>query len=136
MPPAPETMATLVIPIVFFLVLAALLAGTASAAKPSIRGGGAVAAFLVAASGYFVADMARSFELNIWYSGSAHKLLDRTVAALEQGQQPEVIRELKTMRDSLELTYEHRGNFRDLADQASESLSPGPSAEPASGDSG
>lgn len=135
MPPAPEAMATLVIPIVFFLVLTGLLAGTASEAKPSIRRGCALAAFLVAALGYFATGMARSFELNVWYSGSAHKLLDRTVAALEQGRQAEVIREFKTMRDSLEVTYEHRGNFRDLAEKTSEALSPRSPQDPVSGDS-
>jgi len=108
-------MEPMVIVVVFFAILAVFLAFTCSA--PSKRGR-IVAAFLAfgwACLMFMAANMAESFNLNIWYSSAADDLLETSIEAIDAGQAEQVSAELAAMREELEVTYEHRGNFNELA---------------------
>jgi hypothetical protein len=71
---------------------------------------------------FLAAGMVETFNLNIWYGQSAHNLLEASVAAIKAGKGDQVAGELAAMRDGLEVTYEHRGNFKELAGQTTARL--------------
>lgn len=105
-----------VIPIIgFFAVLAFALAITACAQTRRRRIVGAVVAFGWSCLMFTAASMVESFNLNIWYSSAADGLLESSVDAIEAGQADRVSTELSAMREKLVVTYEHRGNFNELA---------------------
>ena len=64
---------------------------------------------------FMAANIAGSSDLNIWYSSAADSLLKASIKAIDAGQAEEVSAELAAMRNELEVTYEHRGNFNELA---------------------
>ena len=64
---------------------------------------------------FIAANMAESFNLNIWYSAAADDLLESSIEAINTGDADRVSVELTAMREDLEVTYESRGNFRELA---------------------
>lgn len=73
------------------------------------------------------ADWVETFNFNIWYSSAAHELLDQTIRQIEAGKADETAAELTAMRDRLSVTYENRGNFKELAEETAarlEKLSP------------
>jgi signal transduction histidine kinase len=125
----------IVIIVSFFAVLAALIAGAALAQKKLVRMLAAVAAFGWACLMFMVASWAESLNHNIWYSSAASKMLDACIGGIEQGHQEAVLAEMRRMTNELEVTYERRGNFKQLAERAAESLT-ATNAEPAVGASG
>lgn len=105
-----------VIPIIgFFAVLAFALAITSCAQTRRRRVVGAVVAFGWSCLMFMAASTVESFNLNIWYSSAADGLLESSVVAIEAGQADRVATELSAMREKLAGTYEHRGNFNELA---------------------
>jgi hypothetical protein len=115
-------MEPILIIVIFFGVLAALIAGAASATSKRGRVISGVAALGWACLMFLAARMAESFNLNIWYSLSARNLLDASVAGIKAGKGDQVAGELATMRENLEVTYEHRGNFKELAEETAARL--------------
>jgi len=108
--------------VIFFGILAALISGAAVATSKRGRAIAGVAALGWSCLMFLAAGMVETFNLNIWYSQSAHNLLDASVAAIEAGKGDEVAGELATMRENLEITYEHRGNFKELAEETTARL--------------
>jgi hypothetical protein len=64
---------------------------------------------------FIAANMVETFNLNIWYSQAADNLLESSIDAIHAGDGDRVATELAAMRDELQVTYEFRGNFRELA---------------------
>ena len=102
---------------IFFGILAALIAGAAVATSKRGRAIAGVAALGWSCLMFLAAGMVETFNLNIWYSQSAHNLLDASVAGIKAGKGDQVAGELATMRENLEVTYERRGNFKELAEE-------------------
>jgi hypothetical protein len=125
----------IVIIVSFFAVLAVLIAGAALARKKSVRVLAAVAAFGWACLMFMAASWAESLNYNIWYSSAASKMLDACIGGIEQGRQEAVLGEMRRMTNELEVTYEHRGKFKQLAERAAESLT-ATNAESAGGANG
>ncbi len=115
-------MEPILIIVIFFGVLAALIAGAAFAASKRGRVIAGVAALGWSCLVFLAAGMVETFNLNIWYSQSAHNLLDASVAGIKAGKSDQVAGELATMRENLEVTYEHRGNFKELAEETAARL--------------
>jgi hypothetical protein len=82
----------------------------------------AVAAFGWACLMFSVAGWAESLNYNTWYSSAASKLLKGCIVGIEQGHQEAVLSELRRMTQELHVTYERRGNFRELAERAAANL--------------
>lgn len=106
----------------FFGVLAAFIAGTALAQKTTVRLITALAAFGWACLMFVAASWAEGLNHNIWYSSAASKMLHAYIGGIEQGRQEAVLTEMRRMTQELEVTYEHRGNFKELAERAAASL--------------
>ncbi|MBK1884234.1 hypothetical protein JIN85_17575 [Luteolibacter pohnpeiensis] len=105
----------MIIVVVFFTVLALFLGIACCATSKRGRIIGAIVAFGWACLMFMAANMAESFNLNIWYSSAADDLLESSIEALDAGQVFQVSAEFSAMREDLEVTYEHRGNFKELA---------------------
>lgn len=118
-----------VIVIFFFLVLAVLIAVAAVSQRKSVRLSSAVLAFGWACLMFFAARGVESFNQNAWYSGAASEMLKACIVGLEQGRDEVVLGEMKKMSDELEVTYENRGNFKELAEQMVENLEMDPVME-------
>ncbi|HYT18814.1 MAG TPA: hypothetical protein VEW05_01130, partial [Candidatus Polarisedimenticolia bacterium] len=71
---------------------------------------------------FMAACWAESLNYNIWYSSAASKMLEAYISGIEGGRQDLVLREMKKMTNELDVTYERRGNFKDLAERAAQSL--------------
>lgn len=112
----------IVIVVLFFAVLAAFIAGTAFAQKKSVRIVSALAAFGWACLMFVAASWAESLNYNAWYSSAASKMLDACISGIEQGRQEAVLTEMRRMTNELEVTYEHRGNFKELAERVAVTL--------------
>lgn len=108
--------------IIFFAILAAFIAGTVFAQRKSVRVVAAIAAFGWACFMFMAASWAESLNYNIWYSSAASKMLEASIISIEQGQQDAVLREMRRMTNELDVTYERRGNFKELAERMAESL--------------
>lgn len=115
-------MEPILIIVIFFGILAALIAGAAVAASQRARAISGVVALGWACLLFLAARMVESFNLNIWYSQSARNLLDASIAAINAGKSDQVAGELATMRQNLNVTYEHRGNFKELAEETTARL--------------
>ena len=72
---------------------------------------------------FAAANMAVRFNQNIWYGTAARQLLQSSTSALRNGQSDSVAKEFDKMEDDLEVTYEHRGNFKELAEETVKRLS-------------
>jgi hypothetical protein len=112
----------IVIVVLFFSVLAAFIGGATFAERKPIRMVSAVAAFGWACLMFSVAGWAESLNYNTWYSSAASKLLKGCIVGIEQGHQEAVLSELRRMTQELHVTYERRGNFRELAERAAANL--------------
>lgn len=112
----------IVIVVFFFSVLAAFIIGTAFTQKKSVRIVSALAAFGWACLMFVAASWAESLNYNIWYSSAASKMLNAYIGGIEHGHQEAVFAEMRRMNKELEVTYEHRGNFKELAERAAASL--------------
>lgn len=101
-----------------FLVLIASIwtAVTSEDRRRRIRYG--IAAILAAAICFFLVGTVASFQHNDSYSRAADKLLEASVNALEGGRQAEVLREWKAMDQKFRQSYETRGNFREITEEA------------------
>ncbi len=108
-------MEPMLIIVVFFAILAVLLGIACCASSRRGRIIGAIVAFGWSCLMFMAANMAESFNLNIWYSSAADDLLESSIEAIDAGQADQVSAELSAMREELEVTYEHRGNFNELA---------------------
>ena len=108
-------MEPMIIVIVFSAVLAVFLG--IACCSPSRRGRiiGAAVAFGWACLMFMAANMAESLNLNIWYSQAADDLLESSIDAIDAGNADKVSAELAAMREELKVTYEFRGNFKELA---------------------
>jgi hypothetical protein len=115
--------------LLFFMVLAALIGGAAFAQRKSARVLSAAGAFAWSCLMFLAAGWAQSLNYNIWYSKAASKMLSAFVAGIEDGRQAAVLREMRRMTNELHVTYESRGNFKELAERAAKSLTPS-NAEP------
>lgn len=115
-------MEPMIIVIVFFTVLAVFL--WIACCAPSRRGriGAAVVAFGWACLMFMAANMVETFNLNIWYSQAADDLLESSIDAINAGDADKVSAELAAMREELQVTYEFRGNFKELAIATSERI--------------
>ena len=111
-----------VIVVLFFMVLAILIAGAAFTQKKSARVVAALAAFGWACLMFMAASWAERLNYNAWYSSAASKMLDAYIGGIEQGRQEAVLVEMRRMTNELDVTYEHRGNFKELAERAVSSL--------------
>lgn len=81
---------------------------------------------------FMAADWVESLKYNIWYSGAASKMLRAFSTGIENGHQDAVLREMRLMMDELHVTYERRGNFKELAERAAGNLtSSGEESSPA-----
>ena|SRR5437867_1362712 len=112
----------IVIVVLFFIVLAAFIAGTAFAQKKSVRVVSSLATFGWACLMFVAASWAESLNHNIWYSSAAAKMLEAYISGIEQGRQDAVLTEMRRITNELDVTYEHRGNFKELAERAAASL--------------
>lgn len=115
-------MEPIAIVIFFYMVLAAFIGATAFAQKKGIRLLSAAASLGWAGLMFLAASWAERLNYNAWYSDAASKMLNAYVAGIENGRQDLVLREMKRMTNELKVTYERRGNFKDLAERAAESL--------------
>lgn len=103
--------------VIFFGVLAALIVGAACVSSKRGRAVSGVAALAWSFLMFSAARMVETFQLNAWYSASAHNLLDASASAIEAGHAKATGKELAKMRKELIVTYENRGNFKELADK-------------------
>jgi magnesium-transporting ATPase (P-type) len=106
----------------FFLVLAVLVGTAAFAQRKLARWLSALAAFGWACLMFVAAGWAESLNHNVWYSSAASKMLNAYIAGIQQGRQNALLNEMKQMSDELDVTYERRGNFKELAERAAERL--------------
>ena len=107
----------------FYLILAGLVAAAAFAQRKKVRIISALACLGWSAFMLMVADWGQSLNHNAWYSDAAYRMLEAYTAGIEGGRQDAVLREMKRMTNELQVTYEHRGNFRQLAERTAKSLS-------------
>jgi len=107
---------------VFYGTLAVLVSITALSQRKKVRIIAGVGCLAWSALMFMAADAVERFNHNAWYSGDAYRILDAYVGGIESGHQDAVLREMKRMTNELEVTYEHRGNFRELAQRAAASL--------------
>jgi hypothetical protein len=101
--------------VLFFAILAVFLGIACSAQSRRGRIIGSIVAFGWSCLMFMAANMAESFNLNIWYSSAADDLLESSIEAIDAGAADQVSAELSAMREELEVTYERRGNFNELA---------------------
>lgn len=112
----------LLIIVLFFGILAALIAGVGKAQSPQWKSISGVAALVWSGLMFVMAGMVESFNLNSWYSTSAHRLLDAAARGIDAGHGDQVSKKLAAMRDELNVTYENRGNFKELAEETTADL--------------
>jgi hypothetical protein len=108
--------------ILFFAVLAVFIAITAFAQRKSVRFLSAAVAFGWACLMFIAASWATSLDYNAWYSHAAAKMLDAYIVGIEHGHQDAVLNEMRGMTNELDVTYERRGNFKELAERAAQRL--------------
>lgn len=121
--------------ILFFTVLGAFIWGAAFFERKSARVISAAGAFGWSCLMFMAAAWAESLNYNTWYSSAASNMLRAFVAGIEDGRQEMVLREMRRMTNELHVTYERRGNFKELAERAAASLTK-TNTEPASGPNG
>jgi len=122
-------MELMIIVVIFFAVLAVFLGITCFSPSRRARIIGAVVAFGWACLMFMAANMAESFNLNIWYSQAADDLLESSIEAIDAGDADHVSAELAAMREKLQVTYEFRGNFKELAIATTERIRSRPHPE-------
>ena len=71
---------------------------------------------------FIAANEVQTYNLNAWYSAAAARMIDGSIATIDSGRHQELNTGLKNMRDNLIVTYENRGNFKELADKLSSEL--------------
>ena len=106
----------------FFILLVAIITATAFAQKKSARVISALATLGWACLMFAAASSVESLAFNIHYSNAAYKMLNAYIGGLEQGRQDAVLREMRRMTNELVVSYERKGNFKELAERAASSL--------------
>ena len=66
------------------------------------------------------------FNYNAWYSMNTYGLIEVTIEKLEKGQQELVITELKKLQSKFYPTYEVKGNYDELVEEAVKNLNADP----------
>lgn len=108
---------SLLIVVFFFGVLALLMREAVVGKTMRARTVAGVMAFGFSALMFLGARWVETANHRVWYGTAARKLLDATTEAIDAGKAAEVSRELKAMRKELNVTYESRGNFKELAEE-------------------
>lgn len=122
-------METLIFVILFFLLLAVLVAVAAISERKSVRISSAIIAFGLACLMFVAASWVESLNQNARYSSAASEMLNACIVGLEQGREEVVLGEMKKMSSELKVTYEYRVNFKELAEQMVENLQVEPVVE-------
>lgn len=108
--------------IAFFAVLAALIVGSVVYSHKRTRIVFGVMTFAWSSLMFIAANEVQTYNLNAWYSAAARRMIDASIATIDSGRHQELNTGLKKMRDNLVVTYENRGNFKELADKLSSEL--------------
>ncbi len=115
-------MSPILVVILFFLILAVFISVAAFSRRKSVRISSAILVFAWACLMFVAARAVESFNHNAWYSSAASEMLKACIVGIEQGREEVVLGEMKKMSSELEVTYENRGNFKELAEQMTENL--------------
>lgn len=110
---------------ILFLLLMLLIGAAVTSEQRGRRLRYGIAARIFAAIAFFFTGTVVSFNYNAWYSSAADKLLTASVKAMEEGRQAAVLREWKAMDGKFRWSYETRGNFRKIAEEAIQGMSAG-----------
>lgn len=108
--------------ILFFLLLAVLISVAAFSQRKPVRITSAILAFGWACLMFVAARWVESLNQNIWYGSAASHMLESCIVGIEQGREEVVLSEMKKMSSELDVTYEHRSNFKELSEQMTENL--------------
>jgi len=108
--------------IAFFAVLTALIVGSVVCSHKRSRIVFGVMTLAWASLMFIAANGVQTYNLNAWYSAAAARMIDESIATIDSGRHQELNAGLKNMRDNLIVTYENRGNFKELADKLSSEL--------------
>ncbi len=115
-------MSPILVVILFFLILTVFISVAAFSQRKTVRITSAILAFAWACLMFVVARWVESLNQNAQYSSAASEMLNACIVGLEQGREEVVLGEMKKMSSELEVTYENRGNFKELAEQMTENL--------------
>ena len=83
--------------------------------KKSVRCTLGILAILSCFGVAFLAAQLVRLNYNIWYSSATAELLDSTINQLENKETKFVIKELKTLRSKMRVSYQFKGNYNELA---------------------
>lgn len=108
--------------IAFFAVLTALIVGSVVCSHKRSRIVFGIMTLAWSALMFIIANEVQTYNLNSWYSVSAGGLLDESIKTIDSGRHEELQAGFKDMRANLLMTYENRGNFKELADKLSAEL--------------
>lgn len=117
--------------IAFFAVLAALIVGIVACSHKRTRIVFGIMTLAWASLMFITANEVQTYNLNAWYGAAAARMIDSSIAAIDSGKHQELNAGLKKMRDNLIVTYENRGNFKELADKLSFELAQNKEAQQA-----
>jgi hypothetical protein len=106
----------------FYLVLTTAIACCVFAVRKSVRIAGGAFALLWSGLMLWLAAEVKEFDYNVWYSSAARALIRNSSDALEAGRTDDVLRVWRKLGDDIEVDYEKRGNFRDIAREAATRL--------------
>lgn len=70
----------------------------------------------------FVVGSLERFNSNAWFGGASARLIEATVSELEAGNTKNTLRVLRKLRADYHPTYENRGRYDKLVDQAVEEM--------------
>jgi len=108
--------------IAFFAVLAALIVGSVICSHKRNRIVFGIMTLAWASLMFIAANEVQTYNLNAWYSSAAARMIDSSIAAIDSGKHQELNTGLKKMRGNLIVTYENRGDFKQLSDKLSSEL--------------
>jgi len=111
----------------FFLIVALPIAWLASEFQNQrwIR---IVSGCAAIAMSFLVAYVVGSFEhlaANDWYGGASKSLIDTTIEQIETGETERLLRELKTLQEQFQPTYQNRARYDELIEEFKSRLASG-----------
>jgi len=112
----------LIINLLLFMVLAALAGSAAFAQGKVTQRLSALGVFTWASLMFMLAGTLADFKFNVWYGVAAQKMLNACISGIESGRHDLVLREMRQMESRLKISYEWRGNFRELAEKTAKDL--------------
>jgi hypothetical protein len=80
---------------------------------------------LVGGGSFLAASIGERFNYNAWYGEASGKLIDATVAGIEDGRGDEVVAELKRLRGQFQPTYENRAVYDRLVEEYADRMTAG-----------